>query len=204
MQIQALARGAAGRSLSIMFPMVTEASEFFEARAMVLHEIDRLASRGYVTLSETKIGLMFEVPSLIYASDRLYQEADFISVGGNDLMQFFFAADRENERVRKRYGTLHLSFLALLQQIVSRCEETGTRLSFCGEAAGRPIEALALSAIGYRELSMRSASIGPVKQALRSADLRQVREVIEDARNANEASCRERLQRVVGEHLKTF
>ncbi|MEM7211462.1 MAG: phosphoenolpyruvate--protein phosphotransferase, partial [Pseudomonadota bacterium] len=204
MQIQALARGASGRSLSIMFPMVTEASEFFEAREIVLHEIDRLASRGYVTPSETKIGLMFEVPSLIYAPDRLYREADFISVGGNDLMQFFFAADRENERVRKRYGTLHLSFLSLLQQIVSRCEEADTRLSFCGEAAGSPIEALVLAAIGYRELSMRSASIGPVKQALRNTDLTQVREVIEDARNANEASCRERLQRVVGEHLKTF
>jgi phosphotransferase system enzyme I (PtsP) len=62
--------------------------------------------------------------------------ADFISIGGNDLKQFFFAADRENERVRRRYDTLNVSFLTLIEQIVARCAETDTPLSFCGEDAG--------------------------------------------------------------------
>ena len=105
--------------------------------------------------------------------------ADFISVGGNDLKQFFFAADRENETVRRRYDMLNASFLHFLCQIIERCDETGTPLSFCGEDAGRPIEALTLAAIGFRTLSMRPASIGPVKHLIRRVDLKELREVIE-------------------------
>ena len=190
MQIQALIRGAKGRPLSIMFPMVAETDEFFQARAMVEAEIDRLARHGHPRPHALKVGLMFEVPSLVHAPDRLFQSADFVSVGGNDLLQFYYAADRENERVRRRYDTLNLSFLDFLRQIVQRCERLGTRLCFCGEAAGRPIDALALAAIGFRELSMRSASIGPVKQALINADLGEVRAAIEQARLHGEANAR--------------
>ena len=96
---------------------------------------------------------------------------DFVSIGGNDLKQFFFAADRENELVRRRYDMLSSSFLGFLEQIVARCAGHGTPLSFCGEDAGRPLEALALAAIGLRSLSMRPASIGPVKALLRQVDL---------------------------------
>jgi phosphotransferase system enzyme I (PtsP) len=91
--------------------------------------------------------------------------ADFISIGGNDLKQFFYAADRENERVRRRYDTLNVSFLSLIEQIVERCADTDTPLSFCGEDAGRPIEAVCFAAMGLRTLSMRPASIGPVKRS---------------------------------------
>jgi phosphotransferase system enzyme I (PtsP) len=119
--------------------------------------------------------------------------ADFISIGGNDLKQFFFAADRENERVRKRYDTLNLSFLSIIEQIVQRCAVSNTRLSFCGEDAGRPVEALALAAMGLRGLSMRPASIGPVKALLRRVKLAEARAVIEEARAAGEMSARPRL-----------
>ncbi len=199
MQIQALVRGAAGRPLSIMFPMITEASEFFEAREIVLAEIDRLSARGYDVPANTRIGLMFEVPALIHAPDRLFEIADFISVGGNDLMQFFFAADRENERVRERYETLNHSFLAFLRQIVARCDAGDTSLSFCGEAAGRPLEAVALAAVGFRDLSMRSASIGPVKQALRNIHLGQISDILAASAAAGEASCRDRLHSHIGD-----
>lgn len=203
MQIQALVRGAAGRPLSVMFPMITEADEFFAARDIVLREVDRLSGLGYPKPEHLRIGLMFEVPALVNASDRLFETADFISVGGNDLMQFFFAADRENERVRQRYATLNATFLKLLEQIVSRCRASGTAVSFCGEAAGRPVEALALAAIGFSELSMRSASIGPVKLALRRANLADVRETIRASREAGETSCRERLSALTGAALVT-
>ena len=104
-----------------------------------------------------------------------------MSIGGNDLKQFFFAADRENERVRRRYDTLNVSFLNFLSQIIARCAETGTPLSFCGEDAGRPVEALAFAALGLRALSMRPASIGPVKALLRRVDLAEARAVIDRA-----------------------
>jgi phosphotransferase system enzyme I (PtsP) len=106
------------------------------------------------------------------------------------LKQFFFAADRENERVRKRYDTLNVSFLSFLEQIVERCAGTDTPLSFCGEDAGRPVEALCLAAIGLRSLSMRPASIGPVKSLLRRSNLEEVRKVIMDARHRGEMSVR--------------
>jgi phosphotransferase system enzyme I (PtsP) len=140
---------------------------------------------------------MFEVPSLVHAPDRLFEIADFVSVGGNDLLQFYYAADRENERVRRRYDTLNLSFLDFLGQIVARCSRLGTPLCFCGEAAGRPVDALALAAVGFRELSMRSASIGPVKHALISADLDEVRAAIAQARAKGAASARAELQTLV-------
>ena len=137
---------------------------------------------------------MLETPSLIWSDDRLFVEADFVSVGGNDLMQFFYAADRENERVRQRYDILNFSFLRMLRHIVQRCDKAGTPLSFCGEAAGRPLEALVLAAIGFRELSMRPAAIGPVKRALLAADLTELRAAMEAADSAGDTSARAALR----------
>jgi phosphotransferase system enzyme I (PtsP) len=190
MQVQSLVKGAKGRALSIMFPMVAEADEYRDARNLVEGEVARLASMGHVAPESMKIGFMLETPSLVYASDRLFEEADFVSVGGNDLMQFFFAADRENERVRMRYDLMNFSFLRMLRQIVERCSKAGTPLSFCGEAAGRPLEALVLAAIGFRELSMRPAAIGPVKRALLAADMAGLRAAMERADSAGETSAR--------------
>jgi phosphotransferase system enzyme I (PtsP) len=190
MQVQALIRAANGRPLTVMFPLITEMSEFQQARSYVLRELHREKSLGHPVPSKIEIGAMMETPSLAYASKAFYELTDFISVGGNDLKQFFFAADRENELVRRRYDTLNLTFLAFLEHIVARCAETGTTLSFCGEDAGRPIEALALAAIGFRALSMRPASVGPVKALLRKVDLTEVRAVIDRARAEGAESAR--------------
>jgi len=162
MQLQALIRGAAGRPLSIMFPFIAQFDEFRDARQMALDELTREEKMGHVVPSDVQIGAMLETPSLAFAPKQFFEMADFISIGGNDLKQFFFAADRENERVRKRYDTLNVSFLTFLEQVVKRCAETGTKLSFCGEDAGRPIEALCFAAMGIGMLSMRPASIGPM------------------------------------------
>jgi phosphotransferase system enzyme I (PtsP) len=109
-------------------------------------------------------------------------------------MQFFFAADRQNERVRMRYDMLNFSFLRLLEQIAGRCAVAGTPLSFCGEAAGKPLEAVVLASLGFREFSMRPASIGPVKLALMSVDLGEVRQVLAEAEAADATSARKALQ----------
>ena len=190
MQVQALIRAANGRPLTIMFPLITEMSEFQAARAHVLRELHREKSLGHPVPERVEIGTMLETPSLAYAPRAFFELTDFISVGGNDLKQFFFAADRENELVRRRYDTLNLSFLSFLEQVIARCAETGTPLSFCGEDAGRPIEALALAAIGFRALSMRPASVGPVKALLRKVDLTQARAVIDRARAEGAESAR--------------
>ena len=182
MQLQALIRASNGRPLSVMFPFVPQLEEFTQARDMLLHEMDSEKALGHLVPEKLEIGAMLETPSLAFAPRRFFEIADFVSIGGNDLKQFFFAADRENERVRRRYDTLNVSFLSFLEQIVTRCAATETPVSFCGEDAGRPVEALAFAAMGLRALSMRPASIGPVKHLLRRSDLREVRAVVNEAR----------------------
>jgi len=190
MQLQALIRAANGRPLTVMFPLVTEPGEFQQARGHALREIHREKSLGHPVPERVEIGAMLETPSLAFAPRAFFELTDFVSVGGNDLKQFFFAADRENELVRRRYDTLNLSFLGFLEQIVARCRETATPLAFCGEDAGRPVEALALAAIGFRTLSMRPASVGPVKALLRRVNLDEARAVIDRARTEGAESAR--------------
>ncbi|WP_420566663.1 phosphoenolpyruvate--protein phosphotransferase [Thalassovita sp.] len=190
MQLQALIRAANGRPLTIMFPFVAQYEEFTAAKAEMEKAIERERILGHKTPSKLEIGAMLETPSLAYAPNRFYDEVEFLSIGGNDLKQFFFAADRENERVRRRYDTLNVSFLTFLEQITKRCEASNTPLSFCGEDAGRPIEAACFAALGFKMLSMRPASIGPVKHMLRRLNLDELREVIHEAGARGEQSVR--------------
>ena len=181
MQLQALLRAADGRPLAVMFPFVTQINEFRAARAEMDKAIARETKLGHTLPEKLEVGAMLETPSLAYAPDAFFNEVDFVSIGGNDLKQFFFAADRENERVRKRYDTLDSSFLSFLGVVIERCAATGTPLSFCGEDAGRPVEALCFAALGLRTLSMRPSSVGPVKHLLRRVDLNEVKAVMDKA-----------------------
>ncbi|MEJ6389411.1 phosphoenolpyruvate--protein phosphotransferase [Gymnodinialimonas ulvae] len=191
MQLQALIRAANGRPLSVMFPFIAQLDEFTQARDHLMREMDREAALGHALPETLQVGAMLETPSLAFAPPHFFELADFISIGGNDLKQFFFAADRENERVRRRYDTLNVSFLTFLEQVVHRCAEGDTPLSFCGEDAGRPVEAVCFAAMGLRSLSMRPASIGPVKSLLRRVDLREARAVITEARATGAQSVRD-------------
>lgn len=190
MQLQALIRAANGRPLSVMFPFVAQLEEYRMARA----ELDKAMARekilGHPLPDTFEIGAMLETPSLAFAPDVFFEEVDFISIGGNDLKQFFFAADRENERVRRRYDTLNVSFITFLEQLIARCKQHNTPISFCGEDAGRPIEAVAFAALGLRSLSMRPASIGPVKHLLRRLNLDEVKQVMDNARARGDQSAR--------------
>ncbi len=194
MQAQALLRGAGARPLAVMFPFIASEDEFFAARDVLLTEQERMRAKGQATPKKLEIGAMLEIPGLAFASDRFFKEVDFISIGGNDLEQFFFAADRGNEKVRQRYDPLSLSFLDFLEFIVKRCEAAGTPLSFCGEAAARPANALAFAAMGLRGFSMRPAAIGPVKRLMRTVKMSLTRKVIEQAREDGATSARPALE----------
>jgi phosphotransferase system enzyme I (PtsP) len=198
MQLQALFRAADGGPLTVMFPFIAQFEEYRAACEEVDKTLAREVKLGHKLPSSIEVGAMLETPSLAFAPDKFFEEVGFLSIGGNDLKQFFFAADRENERVRKRYDTLNVSFLTFLEGIVQRCANTGTPLSFCGEDAGRPVEALCFAAIGLRSLSMRPASIGPVKSLLRRSNLSEVRAVIESARERGEMSVRSSVMDYLG------
>lgn len=190
MQLQALMRAAQGRPLSIMFPFIAQFEEYRQARDEVDRTLERERKLGHVLPGALKVGAMLETPSLGFAPLKFFEEVDFLSIGGNDLKQFFFAADRENERVRGRYDTLNVSFLSFIERVVERCEQTGTPLSFCGEDAGRPVEAVCLAAMGIRRLSMRPASIGPVKSLIMRANLTDLRKIVADSRHRGEQTVR--------------
>ena len=170
-QMRALIRAAAGRPLSIMFPMVTTAEEFFEARALLDREIEWNKLKGHPLPLHLEVGAMLEVPALAFELDILAGAVDFISIGTNDLMQFFHAADRMLPAVSERYDVMQPAALKFLKQIIDDCERLNIPVSVCGELAGQPVEALALLALGCRRLSMAAGDIGPIKRLVRSLHL---------------------------------
>lgn len=151
-----------------MVPMVSEAAEITAARTLVDREFELARRRGVAGPSNLVFGIMIEVPSLLFQLDAVMPKADFVSIGSNDLLQYLFAADRSNERVSRRFDTLSPIFLRALGTIVEAGRRHKVPVSLCGELGGRPLEAMALIALGLRSLSMAPASIGPVKAMVRS------------------------------------
>ncbi len=196
-QLRALIRAAKGQSLRVMFPMIASVSEFDSARKLFDAEIERHVSRGEDLPTQVKIGTMLEVPSLLWQLDKIVKRVDFISVGTNDLLQFIFAADRGNTRVASRYDTLSPAVLRLLRSVIETCSEHNVEASVCGEMAGYPLDALALMALGYRQLSMSASGIGPVRATTRAVTLSEIEPFVLHLLDSNEASIRERLRAFV-------
>jgi phosphotransferase system enzyme I (PtsP) len=177
-QLRALVAAAANRHLRVMFPMVTTVDEMIAARALFDREVDRAKSLDLDLPEKIEVGVMLETPSLAWQVSSVCDHADFVSVGANDLMQFFFAADRDNARVSDRYDPLHPAALSVLKFIADRCARNNTPVSVCGEIAGRPLEAITLTALGYRSLSMSVNGIGPVKAALLKLDAKDLADTL--------------------------
>jgi len=169
-QARALLEAAAGRTLNVMFPMVSEAWEFDEARALFEAQRDWLASRGRRLPNDIRYGAMLEVPSLAYQLDLLLPKLQFLSVGTNDLTQFLFAADRANPKLAERYDWLSTSILRFLASVIAPARAAGVTLGVCGEMGGRPLEAMALIGLGIERLSITPAAVGPIKAMIRSLD----------------------------------
>lgn len=199
-QLRALIQAASGRPLSVMFPMIADVSELLAARRLLDLELERAHRRGLPEPKRLRVGIMFEVPALAWQLDSLLPHIDFVSVGTNDLMQFLFAADRGNTRVAGRYDTLSPALLRLLHFVVEKTRPAGVDLAVCGEMAGRPVEALALLAIGIRTLSMSPASIGPVKAMIRSLDLAEVSAFVSSALAQPDRPLRETLRLFAVDH----
>ena len=170
LQLRALIAAAAGRDLTVMFPLVASVDEFRTARGFVEQEHDWASRRGRPLPANLRVGVMIEAPSLVWHLDALLPLVDFVSVGTNDLLQYLFAADRGNPRVADRYDPLSPPALRVLKAIADGCREHGTPASVCGELAGRPLEAFALTALGFDRLSMPPAGVGPVKRMVLSTD----------------------------------
>ena len=184
-QVRALLKAAGGRPLKIMFPMVATCDEFERAKQIVEREKAHLANHGHPLPSDLKLGVMLEVPSLLFQLKEICESADFISLGTNDLMQFLFASDRENRRVADRFDPLSAPMLRALNMVVEQAQAAGCLATVCGEIGGRPLEAMALIGLGFRSLSMSPSSIGPVKAMLLEMNVAELSALIrEELKNA--------------------
>ncbi|KTQ95747.1 peptidase [Aureimonas ureilytica] len=169
-QLRALLKAAGGRELRVMFPMVTDLNELRQARDLISREFKHLTRFGHVMPRRLKLGAMIEVPSLLFQLDELMQLVDFVSIGSNDLFQFFSAVDRGNAQIAGRFDDLSTPFMRALREILDAAKRNSVSATLCGEMAGRPISAMALIGLGFRSISMTSASIGPVKAMLVELD----------------------------------
>lgn len=193
-QVRALLRAGSGRDMKIMLPMIATVDEFQRARTIVRREQAMLEKQGHVPPLSLQLGVMVEVPSLLFELPEIVREADFLSIGTNDLMQFLFAADRENKRVADRFDPLGVGALRALRSIVEAAAEAKCPITVCGEMGGKPLETMALIGLGYRAFSMSAASIGPVKAMLRALDAGKLTERLDWMLAAGEGSTNLRPQ----------
>jgi len=178
-QVRALLRAGGGREIKIMFPMIASVEEFDQGKTYVEHELTHLRRHGHKLPERVEIGTMVEVPSLLYQLDELLERVDFLSVGSNDLMQFFYAVDRGNARVSDRFDILSAPMLRALKLIADKANAAGKPVTLCGELGSKPIGALALAALGYRSLSLSPSAVGPVKALLLDLDCSKAKALIE-------------------------
>ena len=174
-QARALMEAAAGRTLNVMFPMVSEPWEYEAARDLFVGQRAWLASHNKKLPVAIRYGAMLEVPGLVETLDLMLPHLDFLSIGTNDLTQFLFAADRAHPRLAERYDWLSPTVMRYLARVVKIVSGSRVALGVCGEMGGRPLEAMALLGVGIERLSITPAGVGPVKAMIRSLDLGKLR-----------------------------
>ncbi len=165
-QLRALLRAAVHGPLRIMFPFVTGVEELRAARTAVQQAASALRARG-ISVPDVPIGIMIEVPSAALTIDLLAGEADFVSIGTNDLIQYTLAVDRNDDRVSGMYAPLHPAILRVLRHVARGARRGRLPVSVCGEMAADPVLLPLLAGLGLREFSMTPSAIPVAKQVVR-------------------------------------
>ena len=192
-QMRAFIEAAAGKELNVMFPMISDLAEFEEAKETLMLELEKEKRFNRPIPAKVNVGLMVEVPSVIFQLDEILQKADFVSVGTNDLAQFVFACDRGNPRLTERYDVLSAPFLRLMKQIADKAAQHKVYCSVCGEMASNPIEAMALIGLGFRNLSSSGSSYGRVKCMIRSLNVEDITDYMHLLLNSSKKTLRPQL-----------
>ena len=166
-QVRALVRASAGGNLGLMLPMISRLDEVRLARAVIAEEQARCTAEGVPFDTRMQVGAMIEVPSAAFALPELAAELDFFSVGTNDLLQYFVAADRSNRQVADLYNAFAPPFLRLLEKIVCGVHQAGRSVGICGEMAADVNALPLLVGLGFDDISMAPPGIGASKAAVR-------------------------------------
>lgn len=168
MQLRAMIQaGGSGEQLQILLPMVSNLDEIDQTLGYLQQAFDELTLELNEKINKPKIGIMLEVPALLYQLDDVAARVDFVSVGSNDLTQYLLAVDRNNPNVSALFDSYHPGILRALNRTMSDCKRLNLDVSVCGELAGEPLGALLLVAMGYNKLSMNYASLGKINYLLR-------------------------------------
>ncbi|MCB9846112.1 MAG: phosphoenolpyruvate--protein phosphotransferase [Phycisphaeraceae bacterium] len=171
-QLRAILRASALGPVKMMFPLVTSVAEFRQARLHVNDVMEDLADQSIAFDAKVPVGMMVEVPSAAILAESFAREADFFSIGTNDLVQYTLAVDRTNERVAHLYEPTHPAVLRLVRQVIKAARRQKIDVSCCGEAAADVEYALLLIGLGLRTLSVTAGSIPALKRAVRSVDVK--------------------------------
>jgi phosphotransferase system enzyme I (PtsI) len=177
-QLRALYRASARGPVRIMFPLISGEYELAEAQAICDEVRNQLGREGVPLSSHVAIGAMIETPSAALTTDHLASRCDFFSVGTNDLIQYTFAADRENADVHYLYHPLHPAVVRLLKYAVDAATFAGKPISVCGDMAGDPAFAWVMLGLGVRELSMAPRNIPAVQSVIASTRLSEAEELV--------------------------
>lgn len=199
-QVRALIQAAAGAELRVMFPMIAEVNEFKLARNVIDREVDRLVRMKAPMPEKIMVGSMLEVPSLAWQLDTLLPLVDFISIGSSDLLQFFFAFDRNNPVLADRYDIFAPSALSFLRSIIAKCDAADVPVSLCGEMAGRPLVAMTLVGLGLRSLSVPASAVGPIKTMIRSLEVGSLKDYLETLFGVADHSVQGKLREFAQDH----
>ena len=180
-QLRAILRASVHGKLKMMYPMISGLEELKQANAILNEAREELRKKGIPIDENIEVGAMIEIPSAAMTSDLLTKEADFFSIGTNDLIQYSIAVDRVNEKIAYLYEPTHPGVLRLIKSVIENGHKAGIWVGLCGEMAGEPELALILLGLGLDEFSMSSVVIPEVKRIIRATTLQQAKEIAEKA-----------------------
>jgi phosphotransferase system enzyme I (PtsP) len=179
-QIRAMLKASEGfNNLRIMLPMVTSVMETEEALHLIHRAHGEVVAEG-IDIPMPPVGVMVEVPAVVYQTRAFAQRVDFLSIGTNDLTQYLLAVDRNNRQVADLYSSVHPSVLHAIMHVIEQAHEEGIEVSVCGEMAGDPATAILLAAMGADVLSMNASNLLKVKAAIREIKITFARKLLRE------------------------
>ncbi len=175
-QLRAILQASAENKIDIVLPMISDVSEIMLTKS-ILEKEKRNLIKQKIKCGNPRIGVMIEVPATIFMIEEIVREADFLSLGTNDLVQYILAVDRDNESVADWFRTLHPAILRSIKRVLDAAEAGKIPVIVCGEMAGSPVYAAILIGLGANELSMNPNSILRVRKTVSAIAFEEAEEI---------------------------